>query len=265
MTVAIQNELCDTFKELMTGSGLTVKGEDMSNLKRRQFLQQAGSGLATVGAAGLILRADASPTVSTVDAKEAERVMIQMGPAPKSMATASGELKPITPLTFGPAYKQGAPFRAKICPPFEPGTVFIMSGRVWALDTKRPLPGVVLDIWHVDHTGKYSGDGENFKNRGRLVSTESGSYEFESIKPVPYQANPNDPKFWRCAHFHLLAVCPGYKNLVTEIHFKDDVKRDVDGMFTPSLAISTEKRELNGKSYEVGVFDIVLERETGAK
>jgi catechol 1,2-dioxygenase len=248
------------------GFSIDSKGEqDVSNMKRRQFLGQAGLGLATVGAAGLVLRADAIPTVSTLDANESERVMIQMGPAPKSIATANGELKPVAPLPFGPFYKQGAPFRGKICPPFEPGTTFIMSGRVWAFDTKRPLPGVVIDIWHADNNGKYSGDGENFKNRGRLVSTESGYYEFESIKPVPYKPNPNDSKFWRCAHFHLMAVCPGYKNLVTEIQFKDDAKKDIDGMFTPSLAISVEKRELNGRNYEVGIFDIVLERETGAK
>lgn len=237
----------------------------MSNLKRRQFLQRAGTGLATVSAAGLILRADATPTASTIDASEAGQVMIQMGPAPKSIVTASSELKPVAALPYGPFYKQGAPFRAKLCPPFEPGTTFILSGRVWAFDTKRPLAGAVLDFWHADHKGIYSQAEGDYKNRGRLVSTESGYYEFESIRPVPYQPNPDNSKFWRCAHFHLLAVCPGYKNLVTEIQFKDDAKREIDSMFTPSLAVSAEKREINGKSYEVAVFDIVLERDTNAK
>lgn len=236
----------------------------MSDLKRRQFLQRVGTGLATVGAAGLILKADAVPTASTLDASEAERVMIKMGPAPKSIA-ASNDLKPITPLPYGPAYKQGAPFRAKLCPPFAEGTVFLMSGRVWAFDTKRPLPGVVLDIWHVDNKGIYSAGDGDFKNRGRLVSNESGYYEFESIRPVPYQPNSSDSKFWRCAHFHLLAVCPGYKDLVTEIHFKDDPKREMDGMYRPSNAVSPEKREANGSKYEVAIFDIVLERDTDAK
>lgn len=235
----------------------------MSDLKRRQFLQQAGS-LATVGAAGLILRADAMPTPTTASGNESERVMIQMGPTPKSLATAQGELKPIKPLSYGPFYRQGAPFRAKLCPPFETGTVLLMSGRAWDFGTKRPLPGVVLDLWHVDHKGNYSAGDGNFKNRGRLVTTESGFYEFETVRPVPYQPNASDLNSWRCAHIHLLAVCPGYKNLVTEIQFKDDPKRDKDQMFHNSLAVAVEKREANGKSYEVAVFDIVLERDTDA-
>jgi protocatechuate 3,4-dioxygenase beta subunit len=227
-------------------------------------LQQAGAGLAAVGTAGLILRADARPTV-TVSAKEVGRILIQMGPPPKEAIIAKGELKKITPVSFGPMYKQGAPFRAKLCPPFEPGTPFVMTGRAWAFDTKRPLAGVVLDIWHVDHQGNYSAGDGDFKNRGRLVTTEAGYYEFESIRPVPYQPNASQaPNFWRCAHFHLFAVCPGYKQLVTEIHFQDDPRR-TDPMYRPENAIAAEKRVVNGKTVEMATFDIVLERDPGSK
>ena len=44
---------------------------------------------------------------------------------------------------------------------------FILSGRVWALDTKRPLPGVVLDFWTIDMQEKYSDGVTDFRNRGR--------------------------------------------------------------------------------------------------
>ena len=234
----------------------------MTDLKRRKFLKQTGLGLAAAGSAGLILRADARPTLSSLTETEAERVLIQMGPRPKEPMAAKSELKKITPMSYGPFYKQGAPFRAKLCPPYEPGTPFVMTGRVWAFDTKLPLPGVVLDLWHVDHEGKYSSGDGDFKNRGRLVTTETGYYEFESIRPIPYQPNPSDARFWRCAHFHVLAVCPGYKALVTEIHFQDDSKRKTDQMFQPSLAVSVEQRTVNGRKFETAVFDIVLERET---
>jgi protocatechuate 3,4-dioxygenase beta subunit len=120
---------------------------------------------------------------------------------------------------------------------------------------------VVLDIWHVDTHEKYSDGVTDFRNRGRLVSSESGSYEVESIRPIPYRPNPSNSNFWRCAHFHLLAVSPGYKPLVTEIHFKEDPKMS-DSMYRPENAIAPEKRTLNGSSFETGVFDIVLERET---
>jgi len=122
-----------------------------------------------------------------------------------------------------------------------------------------------LDFWHVDMVEKYSNGTTDFRNRGRLVSCEAGQYEFESIRPIPYRPNPSDaPEFWRCAHFHLLAVCPGYEPLVTEIHFQDEPRKS-DPMYRPENAIAVEKRTLNGKTFETGVFHIVLERESRLK
>jgi len=230
--------------------------------KRREFLRQTGLGLAAAGAAGLVLRADARPTPPAPDAAEAGRVLLQMSATPQAAVAPKGELQTTAPMPFGPWYKQGAPFRAKLSPPFEPGTPFVLSGRVWAFDTKRPLAGVVLDVWHVDHRGNYSAGDGDFRNRGRLVSNEAGHYELESVRPVPYQPNAAAaPAFWRCAHFHLLAAAPGYKQLVTEIHFHDDPKGKTDRMFTPALAVTPERREAHGKQFETAVFDIVLERE----
>jgi catechol 1,2-dioxygenase len=232
----------------------------MSEATRRNFLQRSGLGLAGLSVAGLVLRAGTPPTSPTVSGEEANRILIQMGTIPKE-APVKLDLKQITPLPYGPWYKAGAPFRAKLSLPGEPGTTFILSGRVWAFDTKRPLPGVVLDFWHVDMKERYSDGVTDFRNRGRLVSSEAGSYELESIRPIPYRPNPNGaPNFWRCAHFHLAAVCPGYKPLVTEIHFKEDPKMS-DSMYRPENAIAPEKRTVNGTSFETGLFDIVLERE----
>lgn len=235
----------------------------MSDATRRDFLQRTGFGLAGLGAAGLLLGTGSRPTVATVSGEEANRVLIQMGKIPKE-SPAPGSLKLVTPVTYGPFYRTGAPFRAKLSLPGEPGTTFVLTGRAWAFDTKRPLPGVVLDFWHVDANEKYSDGVTDFRNRGRLVSNEAGYYEVESIRPIPYRPNPTGaPNFWRCAHFHMLAVCPGYKPLVTEIHFKEDPKM-ADPMYRPENAMATAKRTVNGVSFETGVFDIVLERDTAA-
>ena len=237
----------------------------MSKATRRNFLKETGLGLAGLSVAGLVLRAGTAPTLSTVSGDEANRILIQMGAVPKEITSAGRELRQVTPFPHGPWYKPGSPFRAKLSVPGEPGTTFVLSGRVWALDTKRPLPGVVLDFWHVDMQEKYSDGVTDFRNRGRLVSSETGYYELESIRPIPYRPNPKgSPNFWRCAHYHLAAVCPGYKPLVTEIHFKEDPKMS-DSMYRAENAIAPEKRTVNGASFEAGVFDVVLERETGAK
>ena len=57
---------------------------------------------------------------------------------------------------------------------------------------------------------------------------------------------------------------PGYQPLVTEIHFQNDPKRS-DPMFRTENAIAVEARNVNGTKFETGVFDIVLERESGPK
>lgn len=236
----------------------------MSNATRRNFLQQTGLGLAGLGVGGLVLQVNRQPTLATVSGDDANRILIQMGAITKEAVPAPDPMKLITPVSYGPFYKRGAPFRAKLSTPGEPGTTFVLSGRAWAFDTKRPLPGVVLDFWHVDMNEKYSNGVTDFRNRGRLISNETGYYEVECIRPIPYRPNPSNLNFWRCAHFHMLAVCPGYKPLVTEIHFKDDPKM-ADPMYRPENAIAVVKKIINGASFETGVFDVVLERETAAQ
>jgi protocatechuate 3,4-dioxygenase beta subunit len=218
----------------------------MFDSKRRKFLQQGAAGLAAAGVSGLVLRSDAQPT-REISRDGADQILIQMGAAPQEVPTKS-DLKKVTPQPYGPFYRTGAPFRGKLSLPGEPGTTFVLTGRVWAYDTRRPLPGAVLDFWHVD-----------VNDRGRLVSSESGLYELECIRPIPYRPNPTGaPDFWRCAHFHLLAVCPGYQPLVTEIHFQGDPKRN-DPMYRIENAIAVEERNVNGKTFQTGAFDIVLE------
>jgi protocatechuate 3,4-dioxygenase beta subunit len=230
----------------------------MFDASRRELLKQTTLGLAAIGAAGLVLRSDAQPTPA-VSRDQPDQVLIQMGPAQPEVA-ARAELKKITPQPYGPFYRAGAPFRGKLSLPGEAGTTFVLTGRVWAYDTKRPLAGVVLDFWHVDLQEKYSNGTTDFRNRGRLVSSETGLYELESIRPIPYRPNPiGAPEFWRCAHFHLVAVCPGYQPLVTEIHFQGDPKKS-DPMYRAENAIVAEERNVNGKTFETGVFDVVLER-----
>ena len=108
---------------------------------------------------------------------------------------------------------------------------------------------MVLDFWHVDMNEKYSTGTTDFRNRGRLVSSETGLYELESIRPIPYRPNPTGaPDFWCCAHFHLVAICPGYQPLVTEIHLQGDPKKG-DPMYRIENAISAEEHNVNGRSF----------------
>ena len=166
---------------------------------RRTFIQQTAAGLALLGASGLVLRSGAQPT-QEVNRDKSDRVLIQMASIKQDLIASKGELKKVTPQPYGPFYRPGAPFRGKLSLPGEPGTTFILSGRVWAYDTKRPLPGAVLDFWHVDMQEKYSNGTTDFRNRGRLISSETGQYELESIRPIPYRPNPTGAPISGAAH-----------------------------------------------------------------
>lgn len=235
----------------------------MSEFTRREFLKQTSLGLATLGAAGLTLRAEAKPTRASKDVVISEQVLQQMGEPPIAVVM-QDDLKPTPQNPLGPFYRAGAPFRAKVTPPFEPGTVLVVSGRVWAFDTKKPLAGAMLEVWHVDHTGKYSNgehtDQEGFRNRARLITSETGYYEFEAIHPIAYQPGAD---FWRSPHIHYKITHAGYKTLITELFFEGDDKHEVDPMFQRALMRKVKQQQAQGKNYESVSFDIVLEAGRG--
>ena len=214
----------------------------MNPFSRRYFLRN--SGLATLGAAGFVLRADAQPTPASgrlgsyarylqaerqqqgqqnprvADPKESRKAQIRnlfndkrdqnLTLAGKSAAATEDNI-------LGPFYRSGAPFRGKVTPPLEPGTVLVISGRVWGLDTRKPLPLTALDIWQANAKGRYDNDDpahppdkDVFKYRTRLITDETGYYEFETIHPAPYKIGP---EAWRPSHIHYLVRAAGYKTL----------------------------------------------------
>lgn len=225
-------------------------------MKRRDFIQQSGIGLAMLGVSGLVLRPDAKPTPRSPDADEAEAEANKRQSLDEKNKT---DLKPTVSRDLGPFYRSGSPFRAKLTPPFEPGTVLVVTGRVWSFETKKPLPGATLDLWQVDNqTRDYSAGNGDFKNRARLYTDENGYFEFETVHPIPYSPGAN---FWRSPHIHFIAACAGHKRLVSEMFFKGDEKQNIDPLFHAALVVPAEKKSVNGKEYEAAVFDIVLEAE----
>lgn len=228
----------------------------MTPFSRRDFFRHGG--LAAAGVAGLVPRADAQPTPASGDlggyakhVEAADKALV----LPKEAKLTEDNIE-------GPYYREGAPFRAKITPPLEPGTVLVISGRVWGLDTKKPLVNAVLDIWQANAKGRYDNDDPKnppakdvFVNRARLITDETGYYEYETVHPGPYQIGP---KAWRPSHVHYLVRHTGYKQLITQLYFKGDPHNKTDDFIKESLIIEPKERKVNGSVIEVGTFDIVL-------
>lgn len=230
-------------------------------VSRRDFFFK--SGLAA-GSAGLALRADALPTVPSGTLRHYPEFQflanapVAADPEPALAAAA----KPTEDNILGPYFREGAPFRAKVTPPLEKGTPLVVRGRVWGFDTKRPLAGTVLDIWQANAAGRYDNDDPQappakgvYLNRARVLTDETGYYEYETVHPGPYKTGPDS---WRPSHVHYLVRKAGYATLVTQLYFKGDKLNAADEFIKPSLVIALATEKVNGQTVETGVFDVVL-------
>jgi catechol 1,2-dioxygenase len=230
----------------------------MNRYSRRQLVQGA-LGLAVVGAGGLVLHPEARATPASgklgsyADFLKGEKDVEK---------PAEGKLVATEDNILGPYHREGAPFRAKITPPLAAGKVMLLSGRVWGLDTRKPLVHAMLDIWQADDKGRYDNDDPKnppkagvFLNRARLITDENGYYEYETIHPGAYQIGPKE---WRPSHIHYLVRTKGYKKLITQLYFKGDPHNKTDRFIKPSLIIEPRQVKTAGGTYDVGTFDIVL-------
>lgn len=232
------------------------------SVSRREFFR---GGLATTGVAALTLRADALPTLPSGTLKHypefqalADAPLPFVPPGEALPATA----KPTEDNILGPYFREGAPFRAKITPPLAKGVPLLIRGRVWGFDTKKPLAHATLDIWQADHAGRYDNDDPNkppargvYIYRARVLTDETGYYEYETIHPGPYKTGPDT---WRPSHIHYLVRKAGYSNLITQLYFHGDRFNAKDEFIKPSLIIKLEGVKVNGTTIETGVFDVVL-------
>lgn len=130
---------------------------------------------------------------------------------------------PTHPVSQGPAYKPGAPFRTEIIDPGTPGTRFLLRGRVFSTAGK-PLPQALVDLWNVQNSGEY--DFAGFNLRGRQLSDKVGRFEFLTIEAVPYGG--------RTAHFHFKVSAVGFEPLTTELYLPGLSQNTRDSAFRSS-------------------------------
>lgn len=231
----------------------------MSDVSRRDFVRRGGY-LAT---AGLVLGAGVEPTEASGSLGAYGQYQNEKTPARPGGAPKPGNWVATEDNILGPFHRRGAPFRAKVTPPLEPGMVLLVSGRVYGLDTRRPLANAVIDIWQANAQGRYDNDdpkrppaADVFLNRTRLITDENGYYEFETIKPGPYRIGPQT---WRPSHIHYWVRAPRYRELITQLYFRGDEHQKTDNWIKQSLIIDLRDNRTPAKAtYKSGTFNIVL-------
>ncbi|MFN2508860.1 MAG: protocatechuate 3,4-dioxygenase [Chthoniobacterales bacterium] len=135
-----------------------------------------------------------------------------------------------TPKNYPPTLGGGAPCgscmepeklscKTVIAPENEPGEPLVMTGKVFQPDGKTPAKGMVLWVYHTDHTGYYNekDDVSRPRLKGWMKIGEDGKYEFRTIRPgaYPHRSTP--------AHIHTHVYGPGYtERSIDDYWFKDD-------------------------------------------
>src|SRR3954470_24543229 len=86
--------------------------------------------------------------------------------------------EPTARQTDGPFYKPQSPERADLGEPGEKARLVDLSGQVLTR-TCRPVPRVLVDLWHADDKGEY--DNRGFRYRGHVFTDADGRYRFATI------------------------------------------------------------------------------------
>ena len=218
--------------------------------RRNSLLGLGGLAAAALGAGGVL---------AALDGQEAEAA--SSGPA----AVASGLVTCVlTPeMTEGPYYLDGDKVRRDIREG-RPGTRLDLATTVVDVSTCKPINGALVDIWHCDAGGTYSGfaqegtDGKTFM-RGIQRTNKSGLATFVTVYPGWYSG--------RTVHIHVQVSLGGnvlhtgqlfFPEALTDAVYKRapyhsrpgrDTRNATDSIFRNGGSKSVLKIAKNGSGY----------------
>ena len=134
--------------------------------------------------------------------------------------------EPTARQTDGPFYKPQSPERADLVEPGVKARLVELSGTVLTRNC-RPVPRVLVDLWHADDKGEY--DNRGFRYRGHVFTDASGRYRFRTIVPALYPG--------RTRHYHVKVLATGRQLLTTQLYFPDEPGNRRDGLFRRELTM----------------------------
>ena len=173
------------------------------------------------------------------------------------------------PDILGPFFQPDAPFRTRIASPAEPGERLFIQGSV--SDCRGPVPGAVIEVWQANAAGCYSinedcgvipGNPDDFRLRARIKTDGTGRYEFETIKPAPYDVGGGR---FRPSHIHYKVTLPPSGSeerveLITQVYFQGEKYNNTDP-YSSKLEAKSRTIPLDkdpAMDLLQGRFDIVL-------
>jgi protocatechuate 3,4-dioxygenase beta subunit len=223
----------------------------MSGLSRRQAL--AGFGGVSLGALLAACSDDDSPTARVETADGGTSTVEPKGAGDDLAARFDGAARcgQTAEQTEGPYYFDVDSIRRDIREDREGATLRLGVRVRDAAAGCKPIADAVVDIWHCDAGGSYSGfdgaEGETYL-RGAQVTNRGGIAEFATIYPGWYPG--------RTVHIHAKVHLDRQTALTTQFYFEDafttsvhsrepyasdgarDVTNDADGIYDPALELT---------------------------
>jgi len=169
---------------------------------------------------------------------------------------------PTTTDILGPFYRPGAPMRTDLRLPGSKGTPIVLKGKIFRDDGKTPINAAFVEIWHCNEDQLYDNTSDDYNYRGGQRTKADGAYEFKSILPVPYKADPRDERSWRPAHIHMRVSVPNEQDLITQIYFKGGRYVNSDKWASAPQAVNRilAMRKNNSGENEI-IFNVVMSKE----
>lgn len=169
---------------------------------------------------------------------------------------------PTTTDILGPFYRPNSPLRTNLRLPNSNGTPIVLKGYIFKEDGKTPINNALVEIWQCDENEVYDNASDEYKYRGGQKTKADGKYEFKSILPVPYKADPKDETSWRPSHIHMRVSVPNQQDLITQLYFKGGKYIETDKWASSPQAVN---RILNISKTKLGeseiVFNVIMSKE----
>jgi protocatechuate 3,4-dioxygenase beta subunit len=223
----------------------------MSRLNRREAL--AGLGSVSLGALLAACSGDDDGPTARVETSEGTTSTVEPKGSSSELASRFDEAATCTQTaeqTEGPFYFDVDRIRSDIREDRE-GAPLRLGVRVRDAAACEPISNAVVDVWHCDASGGYSGfegnEGDTYL-RGAQVTNADGIVEFTTIYPGWYPG--------RTVHIHAKVHIDRQTVLTTQFYFEDDFStrvfeddaygsaadrdafNDSDGIYDPSLKLT---------------------------
>jgi catechol 1,2-dioxygenase len=174
----------------------------------------------------------------------------------------------------GPYLRENDPIRERGAADMSddtPGDRVHISGRVFDVETKKPITDAIIDTWQAATNGFYENQDPNqpdYNLRGKYKTDANGTFELVALMPTPYPVPTDGPVGellraakrppYRPAHIHFIAEAPGYETLITQVFVRGDKQIEEDVVFTASNTMIGDFQK-DGNRYTLN-YDLPLRR-----